>query len=81
VQDYLIVRGQIDPIEYDTTPATYKPEEWKRMDQVARATIRMHLSESVYYTVSSLSASELLVSSLSTPDRCMSRMGTAEVLD
>jgi hypothetical protein len=50
-QDYLIVRGYIDPIEHDTAPATYKPEVWTKLDQVARVTIRMHLSESVYYTV------------------------------
>jgi hypothetical protein len=25
MQDYLIVRGYIDPIEHDTAPATYKP--------------------------------------------------------
>jgi hypothetical protein len=47
----LIVRGQIDPIEHDTAPATYKSEVWTKMDRVVRATIRMYLSESVYYTV------------------------------
>jgi hypothetical protein len=42
---------QIDPIEHDMASATYKPEVWTNMDYVVRATIRMHLSESVYYTV------------------------------
>jgi hypothetical protein len=51
MQDYLIVCGQIDPIEHDTAPATYKPEVWTKLDRVIRATIRMHLSESVYYMV------------------------------
>jgi hypothetical protein len=51
MHDYLIVRGQIDPIEHDTAPAAYKPEFWTKLDRVVRATIRMHLSESVYCTV------------------------------
>jgi hypothetical protein len=51
MQDYLIVRGQIDPIEHDTALATYKPEVWTKLDRVVRATIRMNLSESVHYTV------------------------------
>jgi hypothetical protein len=51
MQDYLVVRGYIDPIEHDTALATYKPEVWTKLDRVARAMIRMHLSESVYYMV------------------------------
>jgi hypothetical protein len=51
MQDYLIVRGYIDPIDNTTAPATYKAEVWAKLDRVARATIRMHQSESVYYTV------------------------------
>jgi hypothetical protein len=51
MQDYLIVRGYIDPIEHDTAPATYKSDVWTKLDRVAPATIQMHLSESVYYTV------------------------------
>jgi hypothetical protein len=27
MQDYLIVLGQIDPIEHEKAPTTYKPEE------------------------------------------------------
>jgi hypothetical protein len=46
-----MVRGYIDPIERDTAPATYKPEVLAKLDRIARATIRMHLSESVYFTV------------------------------
>ena len=49
MQDYLIMRGRIDPIEN----ANIKLEEWKKLDRIARATIRMHLSEFVYYTVQS----------------------------
>jgi hypothetical protein len=65
MRDYLIVRGQIDPIEHENTPATYKPEEWKRLDRVACATIRMHLSESVYYTVQSCTTTKELWKMLS----------------
>ena len=50
MQDYLIVKGQIDLIEHATTPTGTKPEEWNWLDRVGRATIRMHLSESVYDT-------------------------------
>jgi hypothetical protein len=35
MQDYLIVCGQIDPIEHEKALATYTPEEW--------VAIRMHL--------------------------------------
>jgi hypothetical protein len=60
MQDYLIVCGYIDPIEHDTAPATYKLEVWAKLDRVAHATIRMHLSESVYFTVQACTrASEL----------------------
>ena len=53
MQDYLIVRGQIDPIEKENALEEYKPNEWMKLDQVARATIHMYLPESVYYTVQS----------------------------
>jgi hypothetical protein len=65
MQDFLIVRGQIDPIEHDTTPATYKPEVWTKLDRVVRATIRMHLSESVYYTVQACTTAKELWKTLS----------------
>ena len=51
MQDYLIVRGQIDPIENENAPEEYKPNDWMKLDQVARATICMHFSEFVYYTI------------------------------
>ena len=31
----------------------YKANEWQKVDKIVRATIRMHLSESVYFTVQS----------------------------
>jgi hypothetical protein len=65
MQDYLIVRGDIDPIENATAPATYKLEVWAKLDRVARATIRMHLSESVYYTVLACTAASELWKTLS----------------
>ena len=55
MQDYLIVKGQIDPIENENVLETYKANEWLTLDRIIRATIRMHLSESVYFTVQSCS--------------------------
>ena len=60
MQDYLIVKGQIGLIENATTPSIVKPEEWNRKDRVARATIQMHLSESVYYRVESCATAHAL---------------------
>jgi hypothetical protein len=65
MQDYLIVCGYIDPIEHDTASATYKPDVWTKLDRVARGTIRMHLSESVSYTVQSCTTSKELCKTLS----------------
>ena len=53
MQDYLIVKGQIDPIENEVAPEIYKSNEWQKLDRIVRAMIRMHLSESVYFTVQS----------------------------
>ena len=46
-----IVKGQMDLIEHATILTRTKPEEWNLPDQIAHATIWMHLSKSVYYTV------------------------------
>ena len=53
MQDYLIVKGQIDPIETENPQEGYKPNEWQKLGRIVRATIRMHLSESMYFTVQS----------------------------
>ena len=53
MQDYLIVKGQIDPIENENALEIYKANEWQKLDRIACATIRMHWSESVYFTVQS----------------------------
>ena len=55
MQDYLIVKGQIDPIENENAPVGYKLLEWVKLDRIVQATIWMHLSESVYFTVQSCS--------------------------
>ena len=55
MQDYLIVKGQIDPIENENAPETYKANEWQKLNRIICATIWMHLSESVYFTVQSCS--------------------------
>jgi hypothetical protein len=65
MQDYLIVRGLIDPIEHNTAPASYKPELWTKLDRVVRTTIWRHLSESVYYTVQSCTIGKELSKTLS----------------
>ena len=51
MQDYLIVKGQIDPIENEVAPEIYNANEWQKLDRIVCAKIRMHLSESVYFTV------------------------------
>ena len=53
MQDYFIIKGQIHLIEHASNPIGSKLEEWNRQDQIARGTLRMHLPESVYYTVQS----------------------------
>ena len=65
MQDYLIVKGQIDPIENENSLEAYKANEWLKLDRIIRATIRMHLSESVYITVQSCSTSFELWKTLS----------------
>ena len=39
MQDYLMVKGQIDPIETGNPLEGYKPNEWQKLDKIARATI------------------------------------------
>ena len=51
MQDYLIVKGRIDPIETKNPLEAYKPNEWQKLDRIVRATVQMHLIESVYFTV------------------------------
>ena len=65
MQDYLIVKGQIDPIENEVAPKIYKANEWQKLDRIVRATIQMHLSESVYFTVQSWSTAFELWKTLS----------------
>ena len=55
MQDYLIIKGQIDLIKTENPSEGYKPNEWQNLDRIASATIRMHFSESVYFTVQSCS--------------------------
>ena len=51
MQDYLMVKGQIDPIETTNDPKRYKSNEWTKLDQIVYATILMHLFEYVCYMV------------------------------
>ena len=36
MQDYLIVKGQIDPIENESAPEIYKANEWQKLDKINR---------------------------------------------
>ena len=65
MQDYLIVKGQIDPIDSENPPKTYKANEWLKPDRIVCATIWMHLSKSVYFTVQSCSTTFELWKTLS----------------
>ena len=53
MQDYLIVKGQIDPIKTENALEGYKVNEWTKLDQIVCTTIQMHLSESIYYMMQS----------------------------
>ena len=53
MQDYLIVKGQLDPIENENAAKGYKRLEWEKLHKIVRATIWMHLSESVHFTMQS----------------------------
>ena len=44
MQGYLIVKGQIDPIENENPREGIKPNGWMKLYRIFRATIRMHLS-------------------------------------
>ena len=65
MQDYLIVKGQIDPIKNKSAPEIYKAIEWQKLEKIVRATIRMHLSESMYFTVQSCTTTYELSKKLS----------------
>ncbi|MCO5570966.1 hypothetical protein L7F22_024696 [Adiantum nelumboides] len=49
-QDVLIQKGQLDPI-LEREENAYTDAEWKFLDAKARSTIRLHLAESVYFTI------------------------------
>ena len=51
MQDYLFVKGQIDPIENELALDKYKPNDCMKLNRIARATILMHLSKLVYSVV------------------------------
>mgnify|MGYP002776052627 CR=1 FL=1 len=65
MQDYLIVKGQIDSIENENPQEAYKANEWQKLDKIVRATIQMHMSESLYFTVQSCSTAFELWKTLS----------------
>ena len=64
MQDYLIVKGQIEPIENENPLETYKANEWQKLDRIVSVT-QMHLSELVYFIVQSCSTTFELWKTLS----------------
>ena len=58
IQDYLVVKAQIDPIENDTMQANYQADNQKKVDCVARggmghnsdASLRVGLLDHVKYS-------------------------------
>ena len=42
MQDYLIVKGKIDPIETENPLEGYKLNEWQNLVRIVHATIQMH---------------------------------------
>ena len=65
MQDYLIIKGHIDPIKIENAPEGYKRNEWQKLYRIVRATIRMPLLESVYFIVQSCSIAFQLWKTLS----------------
>ena len=53
IQDYLMVKGHIDPIETKNAPEGYKSNAWMKLDRIVHATVWMHSSKSMYFTVQS----------------------------
>ena len=50
IHDVLIQKGQLEPL-MDREEGMYTDGEWKKLDAKARSTIRLHLAESVYFTI------------------------------
>ena len=70
MQDYLIMKGQIDSIENENAHVEYTLNEWTKLDPISHATIQMYLSKIVYYTVQSCSiAFELRKTLLNTHEK------------
>ena len=44
MQDYLIVKGQINPIETENALEVYKLNEWTKLDPIVRATTYLNPS-------------------------------------
>ena len=51
MQDVLIVQRQIEAIQHNNKPASMIVEEWRSLDEIARSTIQMHLTENVYFSM------------------------------
>ena len=62
IQDVLVQKKQLKPIARlaGAKPADMSDEDWLELDALAKSTIRLHLAESVYFTVVSETSSHNL---------------------
>lgn len=52
IRDVLIQKKQIKPLAgVEAKPANMSEDDWNELDALAKSTIRLHLAESVYFTV------------------------------
>ena len=51
MQDVLITRRQVEAIRHIKKPASMTIEEWKLIDKIVHSTIRMHLAENIYFSM------------------------------
>mgnify|MGYP002775940722 FL=1 len=60
-----MVKGHIDPIVTKNAPKGYKPNAWMKLDRIVHATVWMHSSKSMYFTMQSCSTAFQLWKTLS----------------
>ena len=47
----VFIRRQVEAIWHNEKPASMSTEEWCSLDEITRLTIRMHLSENIYFNM------------------------------
>ena len=51
MQDVMIIQCQIEAIRHNNKPTSMATNEWRSLDEIARSTIWMHLTENVYFSM------------------------------